>query len=74
MIAAIEIFGYSSAICELTFSCLTRFENPQRYSMKQNRFSNLAFLVFESKRTEHFNLVVLLVDFNNQKGRKLQLY
>lgn len=74
MVASVEVFGCSSAVCESTFSCLTRIENPQRQSMKHNRLSNLALLAFESKRTENLNIEELLMDFNNQNNRKLQLY
>lgn len=74
MIAAFEAFGCSSAVCESTFSCSTRLENPQRKSMKHKRLSILALLAFESKRTENLNLDVLLTDFNKQKDRKLQLF
>ncbi|VVC33305.1 Hypothetical protein CINCED_3A019468 [Cinara cedri] len=73
MIAAVEVFGSGSAVCESTFSCLTRLENPQRQSIKHDRFSNLASLAFESERTEKLNLDALLMDFNKQKRRKLQL-
>jgi hypothetical protein len=63
MIAAIEIFGNNSAVYESTFSCLTRFENLQRKSMKHKQLSNLALLAFESKLTENLNLDVFM-DFN----------
>jgi hypothetical protein len=49
MIAAVEVFGYSSTVCESTFSCLTRLENPQRQSMKYKWLSSLALLAFESR-------------------------
>lgn len=52
MIAVVEVIGCSSAVCESTFSCLTRIENPKRQSMKHNQLSNLALMAFESKRTE----------------------
>jgi hypothetical protein len=74
MIAAVEVFGCSSAVCESTFSCITRLENPQKQSMKHKRLSNLALLAFESKRTENLNLDVLLIEFNKQKDGKLQLF
>jgi hypothetical protein len=71
MIAAVEKFWCSSAMCESTFSCLTQLENPQRQSMKHKRLSNLALLEFESKRSKNLNLDVILMNFNKQKDRKL---
>jgi hypothetical protein len=67
MITAIEIFGCSSAVCESTFSCLTRLENLHRLSIKHKRLSNLVLLAFEFKWTENLNLDILLMDFNKQK-------
>jgi len=52
MIAVVEVFGCISAVCESTFSCLTRFNNPQRQSMSHTRLSNITLLAFESKRKE----------------------
>jgi len=69
-----EVFGYSSTVCESTFSCLNRVDNPQRQSMSHNRLSNLTLLAFESKRTENLNMDLLLTNFNKQKNRKLKLY
>ncbi|XP_008180186.1 zinc finger MYM-type protein 1-like [Acyrthosiphon pisum] len=74
MIAAVEVFGCSSAVCESTFSCLNRVDNPQRQSMSHNRLSNLTLLAFESKRTENLNMDLLLTNFNKQNNRKLKLY
>jgi len=74
MIAAVEVFRCSSAVCESTFSCLNRVDNPQRQSMSHNWLSNLTLLAFESKRKENLNMDPLLTNFNKQKNRKLKLY
>lgn len=67
MIATVEVFRYSSTVCEFTFACLTQIENPQRQSIRHNRFPNLLLLVHEIELTEKWNIDKLLNDFEKKR-------
>lgn len=72
--AAIDTFACSTAICEASFSSLSRVNIPSRLSMSNKRMRNLAFLAFESKRLKKISLDLFLKKFNEKKTRKVQLF
>lgn len=67
MIATVKVFRYSSTVCEFTFAYLTQIENPQRQSIRHNRFPNLLLLVHETELTEKWNIDKLLNDFKKKR-------
>lgn len=74
LFAAIETFPSGTAVCESSFSALTRIMRPQRISMSTDRLNNLSFLAFEHKRLESLDLDTVLQRFNGIKNRRVQLY
>lgn len=74
MLAAVRTFACSTAICESTFSVLTRINRPQRLSMSHSRMANLVYLAFEQRRTKNLNVEKVLRRFHSLKDRRLQLY
>lgn len=74
LFAAIETFPSGTAVCESSFSALTRVMQPKRVSMTTARLNNLSFLAFEHKRLEAIDVDAVLKRFNDLKNRKVQLY
>lgn len=74
LFATIETFACSTAICECSFSSLSLVDTPKRFSMKNERLRNLAFLGFEKKRLKNVDLDFVLQEFNRKKDRKVQLF
>lgn len=78
ILAAALTFGASSAVCESSFSTLSRILTDYRRSMLQTRKSNLVLLAFEndlaSKLTSESMKEYLLRKFNSMSSRRLQLY
>jgi len=74
MFAAVATFGCSSAICESSFSTLTRILRPYRRSMTFARESNLTLLAFEKEVLNKISNDVFMRTFNDNKNRKLQLF
>lgn len=74
LFAAIETFPSGTAICESSFSALTRMMRPQRQSMTSTRLNNLTFLSFEGKRLSSLNMDAIMKNFNSLKDRKVQLF
>lgn len=74
LFVAIETFACSTAICECSFSSLSLVDTPKRFSMKNKRLRNLAFLGFEKTRSKNIDLDDVLLEFNNKKDRKVQLF
>lgn len=74
LFAAIETFPSGTAVCESSFSALTRIMRPQRISMMTNRLNNLSFLAFEHKKLVALNLDAVLKRFDSLKNRKVQLF
>jgi len=60
MVASVATLGCSTALCESTFSALSRIDEPSRKSMSSSRKSNLSLLAFEHKRTEALDIQMLL--------------
>jgi len=73
MMAAIATFGCSSAMCEASFSFLSRILSPFRQRMTFARESNLTVLACERKALESISNEMLLKKFNTRL-RRLQLY
>ncbi len=73
-VAAITAFGCSTAVCESSFSALSRIETPQRQGMKVDRLQKLTLLAFERERTKKIDLEKFLRRFSESKSRRLQLY
>ncbi|XP_053969169.1 uncharacterized protein LOC128870502 [Anastrepha ludens] len=46
LFASIETFPSGTAVCESSFSVLTRIRRPQRISMSTDRLNNLSFLAY----------------------------
>lgn len=74
LLATARTFGCSTALCESTFSVLTRIDRPQRLSMTHQRLANLTFLAFEKDQTNKVDLEIVLKKFNSMKNRRLQLF
>jgi hypothetical protein len=74
LLATARTFGCSTALCESTFSVLTRIDRPQRLSMTHQRLANLVFLGFEKERTNNVDFQKILRKFNEMKNRRLQLF
>lgn len=75
LFGAIETFPSGTAICESSFSALTRITRPQRLSGKSSdRLHNLSYLAFEHKRLALLDLDMVLQRFNALKDRKVQLF
>lgn len=74
LFAAVETFPSGTAVCESSFSTLTRIMRPQRISMLTQRLNNLSFLAFEQKRLKSLNLDTVLIKFDALKDRKVQLF
>lgn len=74
LFAAIETFPSGTAVCESSFSALTRISRPQRVGMLTERLNNLSFLAFEYKRLKSLDLDKILIRFNAMKNRKVQLF
>jgi hypothetical protein len=72
LFAYASTFGTSTAVCENSFSCLTRMLTPYRRSMLQRRLSNLVLLSFEKDLTDKLDRE-LFVDMFRRKTRRLQL-
>lgn len=74
LFASIDTFACSTAVCESSFSALSRIDIPSRLSMNNDRMRNLAFLAFENKRLENISIDDVLKEFDQRKQRKVQLY
>lgn len=74
LFAAVDTFGCSTAICESSFSALSRINVVTRISMTDERMRNLAYLAFEAKRLKRISNEDVLKIFNESKQRKVQLY
>ena len=61
------------AVCESTFSTLTRINRPQRLSMNHSRMANLTLFAFEAKRTKNLDLEAVLRKRNAFKDIRLRL-
>lgn len=72
LFASASTFGTSTAVCENSFSCLTRMLTPYRRSMLQRRLSNLVLLSFEKDLTENLDREQFLEIFRS-KCRRLKL-
>lgn len=72
---AVETFGNSTAICECSFSAVSRVQTVRRLSMRSKRLSDLALLAFENGRVQGDEAQEeILRYFNDKKTRKMQLY
>lgn len=75
LFAAIETFPSGTAMCESSFSALTRIMRDQRLSGKSSeRLHNLSYLAFEHKRLGSLDLDIVLKRFSDLKDRKVQLF
>lgn len=74
LVAAITTFGCSTAVCESSFSSLTRIDTPQRRGMTVGRLQSLAMLAFEKEKTKNIDLEKFLRRFADTKSRRLQLF
>lgn len=74
LFAIIDTFPSGTAVCESSFSALTRISRPQRIGMSTERLNNLSFLAFEHDRLATIDLDMVLRKFNALKNRKVQLF
>lgn len=72
--AAIETFGCSTAVCEVSFSALAAINVTSRLSMTNKRMRHLAYLAFENKGLKKISVDDVLREFNKKKERKVQLF
>ena len=73
MLAAIATVASSQAVCESSFSSMTRIDRPQRRAMTTARQANLVLLSFEKKRTASLDMVKFVRKFAAGHSR-LQLF
>jgi len=66
-------FGASTAVCEASFSVLTKLITKNRQSMSQGRKTNLVILAFCQSRTKRLEMDKFLHRFASDK-RRIQLY
>lgn len=74
LFATIDTFPSGTAVCESSFSALTRIMRPQRVGMLTKRLNNLSYLAFEHKRLKSLDLDKVLKRFDDLKDRKVQLF
>ena len=71
--AAALTFGSSNAVCEESFSALSRVITPYRRSMTHKRKSNYILLSFLAEYTQKIDMDGFLHTFAG-RSRKIQLY
>ena len=72
--ASVATFECSTAMCEASFSTLSRIDSPSRRRMTHKRLQNLVLLAFEKERTKAIDMNALLKKFSAMKSRRLQLF
>lgn len=73
LFSAIETFGSSTAVCEASFSSVTRINRVQRMGMKEKRLRELSLIAFENKFLEKIPPEAIPRKFSNE-SRRLRLY
>ena len=73
MFAAVASIGTSTAICESSFSALSRIDYPSRRSMLQSRKGDLTLMGFEKSRVQAIDLDSFLNAFTAAHSRLLPL-
>lgn len=73
LFSAIETFGSSTAVCEASFSRVTRINRVQRMGMTTKRLGELSLIAFENKFLEKIPADTILRKFSNE-SRRLRLY
>lgn len=63
MFAAVASIGTSTAICESSFSALSRIDDPSRRSMLQSRKGDLTLMAYEKSRVQAIDLDDFLLAF-----------
>ena len=66
-------FGSSTAVCEASFSTLSRVLTPYKCSMTHTKKQNLVLLAFFNSYTKNADFDVMLRKFA-QRSRKIQLF
>ena len=74
LLASVTAFGYSTAVCESSFSTLSRIDTPHRRAMTVNRLQHLTLLAFEKDRTRRIDLDKFIRRFADTKTRRIQLF
>ena len=74
LMATVDTFGCCTSVCECSFSALERIGKPNRVNMTNERLRNLSFLAFEYKRLSQIDVEEILIDFNANPKRRIQLY
>lgn len=74
LFTAVDTFGCSTAVCEASFSALSRIGVVRRMSMTNKRLRQLSLLAFESKFLDRIPKDEVLKKFNETKHRRVQLY
>lgn len=73
LFSAIETFGSSTAVCEASFSRVTRINRVQRMAMTVKRLRELSLIAFESKFLKKIPTEAILRKFSTDT-RRLRLY
>lgn len=74
LVAAVDCFACSTAVCEASFSAVSRVGIVNRISMTNKRLRHLSYLAFEYKRLDTVLPETVLRTFNNKAERRVQLY
>lgn len=74
LFTAVDTFGCSTAVCEASFSALSRIGVVGRMSMTSKRLRQFSLLAFESKFLEKIPKDEVLKKFDQAKYRRVQLY
>lgn len=71
---AVDTFGCSTAVCEASFSAVSRVGIVGRMSMTNQRLRQLSFLAFENRFLDEIQPGEVLKKFNESKNRRVQLF
>lgn len=71
---AVDTFGCSTAVCEASFSAVSRVGIVGRMSMTNQRLRQLSFLAFENRFLVGIQPGEVLRKFNQSKNRRVQLF
>lgn len=74
LFAVIDTFPSGTAVCESSFSALTRIMRPQRVDILTKRLNNLTYLAFEHNHLKSLDLDMVLKRLDDMKDRKVRLF
>lgn len=70
---AVETFGSSSAVCECSFSALSRIDTVRRMTMTDKRLRDLSYIAFEKKGISD-DIAKNVIEAFAERNRRIQLF